>query len=181
MISTRINILYFHLVASVLKQCSRTPNHQNKTRRSVTCDLPLRRTLRDTTDIRFKIPIHFSPTLGSWKQLSLIWTVSVTIAIVFIIFDDHGSLACALHPYTIKVCCVPAFLFLMAHFLLVLGRFIFQGFRHLTILRHPNILKELCCTFCCGYLEQGRYLQASKAWVRSLRLRRCEAGDRRPC
>ena len=161
--STRINILYLHLVTSVLKQCSRTPNHQSKTRKSVACDLPHSRNLRNTTDIWFMIPVHsrylsiFHPTLVSGKQLSLNCTVSVTIAIVFIIFDDHGALTCALLPNTIPVCCVPTFLFLIAHFLLVLGRFLFQGVRQLTRLRHPNFLKELCGTFCYGYLEQGRY------------------------
>jgi len=102
------------------------------------------------------------------------------MAIVFIIFDDDGSLTCALLPYTITVCFVPAFLFLIAHFLLVLGRFLFQGFRQLTRLRHPNVLKELSGAFCYGYLEQGRYQQASKAWAKSLRLRNCEAGEGRP-
>jgi hypothetical protein len=119
----RINILYLHLVTSVLKQCSRTPNHQSKTRKSVACDLPLRRTLRDTPDISVKLPIHFSPTPVSRKQFPLFWTVSVTIAIVFIILDDDGSLTCALLPYTIPVCCVSAFLFLIAHFLFVLAAF----------------------------------------------------------
>jgi hypothetical protein len=35
---------------------------------------------------------------------------------------------------------VPAFLYLIAHFLLVFCRFLFQGFRQLTRLRHPNLL-----------------------------------------
>lgn len=104
--STRINILYLNLVTSGLKQRSRTPKYQSKTRKSISSGLPLRRTLRNTTDTWFKIPIYFSPTLVSGKQLSLIWTVSVTIATVFIIFDDQASLTCAFFPilYRVVVC-----------------------------------------------------------------------------
>jgi hypothetical protein len=54
------------------------------------------------------------------------------------------------------------------------------SFPRLSSVNETNVLKELCGAFCYGYLEQGRYRQASKAWVKSLRLRNCEAGDGRP-
>jgi hypothetical protein len=73
---------------------------------------------------------------------------------------------------------VPAFLFLIAHFLLVLGRFLFRGCRQLMRLQDPNVLKELCGTFCYGYLEQGRHQQKPGWSLFDFEIVRLETGGR---